>query len=310
MDNFILEITAETAGQRIDLIASVLFGLTRSRVQNLIQEGLLTVNGDKVKSNYKTRPGDTITINSDQDTDRLIPENLPVEIIYQDEYLIVVNKPPNMVVYPSAGHSGGTLMNAVAFHSSKLSSVGGPLRPGIVHRLDKDTSGVMIIALDDKTYYDLIEQFKERSIFRKYLAIVYGDMKNISGEISLKIGRSESDRKKMSTKVRRGKDALTKWVVVERYRFATLIEARLGTGRTHQIRVHFAAIGHPVMGDTTYGKKTLLNLGNRKVTFPRQMLHAEILGFVHPATGNYMEFRRALPDDMKEKISRLRSKEE
>jgi 23S rRNA pseudouridine1911/1915/1917 synthase len=215
-----------------------------------------------------------------------------------------------MVVYPSAGHSGGTLMNAVAFHSPKLASVGGPLRPGIVHRLDKDTSGVMIIALDDKAYYDLIEQFKERSIYRKYLAIVYGDMKNNSGEISLKIGRSESDRKKMSTKVRKGKEAVTKWVVVERYKFATLIEAKLGTGRTHQIRVHFAAIGHPVMGDTTYGKKTVLNLGNRKITFPRQMLHAEILGFVHPSTRQYLEFRRELPDDMRDKIRGLRPKEE
>jgi 23S rRNA pseudouridine1911/1915/1917 synthase len=312
MDNFILEITEENAGQRIDLIASEFTGLTRSRVQNLIEEGALTVNGGEVKPNYRTRSGDTIAINSDQDTetDKLVPEDLPVEIIYQDEHLMVVNKPPDMVVYPSAGHSGGTLMNAVAFHSARLATVGGPLRPGIVHRLDKDTSGVMIIALDDKTYYDLIEQFRERTIYRKYLAIVYGDMKNSSGEISLKIGRSESDRKKMSTKVRKGKEAVTKWVVVERYRFATLIEARLGTGRTHQIRVHFAAIGHPVMGDTTYGKKTALNLGNRKVTFPRQMLHAEILGFVHPVTGNYMEFRRELPDDMREKINSLRPKEE
>lgn len=309
LDNFSTVITADAAGQRIDLAASELSGLTRSRIQNLIEEGLLTVNGDTVKPNYKTRPGDSMSIQIRQENEKeLLPEDLPLEIIYLDEHLAVINKPAGMVVYPSYGHEKGTVINALAYHCPHLASIGGPLRPGIVHRLDKDTSGVMIVALDDDSYYNLVAQFKERSIYRKYLALVYGDMSKSSGEISLKIGRSESDRKKMSTKVRDGKEAVTRWVVVERYKFATLIEAKLGTGRTHQIRVHFAAVGHPVMGDTTYGKKTSLNIGGTKVEFPRQMLHAEILGFTHPVTGSYMEFRREIPDDMKEKIHQLRTK--
>jgi 23S rRNA pseudouridine1911/1915/1917 synthase len=165
----------------------------------------------------------------------------------------------------------------------------------------------MVVALDDSAYYHLVEQFRQRSIDRKYKALLFGALKNVSGEISLKIGRSASDRKKMSTKVRRGKEAVTSWKVIERLTDATLIEAKLGTGRTHQIRVHFASIGHPVLGDKTYGKKTTLDTGNQKVFFPRQMLHAELLGFTHPATGEYMEFRTEMPQDMKEKILLLKA---
>ncbi len=212
-----------------------------------------------------------------------------------------------MVIYPAAGHSSGTLMNAIAYHSRKLASVGGPLRPGVVHRLDKDTSGVMVVALEDSAYYNLVEQFRQRSINRKYKALIYGALKRVSGEIMLKIGRSESDRKKMSTKVRRGKEAVTSWKVIERLTDATLIEAKLGTGRTHQIRVHFASIGHPVLGDKTYGKKTTLDTGKQKITFPRQMLHAELLGFTHPATGEYMEFRTEMPQDMTGIIALLKN---
>ena len=193
-------------------------------------------------------------------------------------------------------------MNAIPYHSKKLASVGGPLRPGVVHRLDKDTSGVMIVALDDSAYYNLVEQFRERSITRKYEALIYGTLKKVSGEIALKIGRSLSDRKKMSTKVRKGKEAVTKWKVIKHLSDATLIEATLGTGRTHQIRVHFASIGHPVLGDKTYGKKTTLETGKHKVLFQRQMLHAKQLGFTHPATGQYMEFTSEMPQDMTEKI--------
>ncbi|MGC2062226.1 MAG: RluA family pseudouridine synthase [Thermodesulfovibrionales bacterium] len=295
--------------QRIDIQAAELSGLTRSRVHNLIGEGLLKVNGSSTKPNYKTRAGDTIAITLPEETGELIPENIPLDILFMDTSIIVVNKPPGMVVYPSTGHASGTLMNAVAYHAPRLATIGGPLRPGTVHRIDKDTSGVLIIALEDTAYYNLVAQFKERSIFRKYLTIIYGDMKTNSGEISLKIGRSETDRKKMSTMARNTKEALTRWVVVERYPGATLVEAKLGTGRTHQIRVHFSAIGHPVMGDTTYGKKTALMVKGRKICFPRQMLHAEVLGFVHPVTGAYMEFRREMPEDMKEIISQLRTRE-
>lgn len=299
-----------TDEQRIDIQSSALSGLTRSRIHNLIAEGLLKVNGAPTKPNYRTRAGDAIEITLPEESGELIPENIPLDILYMDSAIIVVNKPPGMVVYPSAGHDSGTLMNAVAFHAPQLATIGGPLRPGTVHRIDKDTSGVMIIALDDTAYYNLVAQFKERSIFRKYLTIIYGDMKTNSGEISLKIGRSETDRKKMSTMTRNAKEALTRWVVVERYPGATLIEAKLGTGRTHQIRVHFSAVGHPVMGDTTYGKKTSLMIKGRKIMFPRQMLHAEVLGFEHPITGAYMEFRRDMPEDMKEVIRQLRNMEE
>jgi len=291
-------ITIEEAGKRVDIQTAELSGLTRSQVHNLIEKGLVQVNNLRTKTNYKTKYKDIISITIPEEEQTLLPENIPVEILYADDFLIVVNKPPDMVIYPAAGHSSGTLMNAIAYHSRKLASVGGPLRPGVVHRLDKDTSGVMVVALEDSAYYNLVEQFKQRSINRKYKALIYGALKNVSGEIMLKIGRSESDRKKMSTKVRRGKEAVTGWKVIERLTYATLIEAKLGTGRTHQIRVHFASIGHPVLGDRTYGKKTTLETGKRKITVPRQMLHAELLGFTHPATGEYMEFRTDMPQDM------------
>lgn len=299
-------ITDENAGKRIDIQTAEISGLTRSQVQNFIVKGLLTVNTLTTKQNYRTKPGDIITIKIPEEEQRLVPENMPIEIIYIDDFVAVVNKPPDMVVYPAAGHSNGTLLNAIAFHSRKLASIGGPLRPGVVHRLDKDTSGVMVVALDDSAYYNLVEQFRKRTIKRKYKAIIYGSLKNDSGEISLNIGRSESDRKKMSTKVKKGKEAVTTWRVIERFHGATLIEAKLGTGRTHQIRVHFASVGHPVLGDRTYGRKTFIDLNGKKIVFNRQMLHAELLGFINPVTNEYMEFISPLPQDMEEKIMELR----
>lgn len=299
-------ISIEDAGKRVDVQAAELSGLTRSQVQHLIEKGLLQVNYHFTKPNYKTRYRDIISITVPEDEQTLAPEKIPLEILHIDDYLIVVNKPPDMVVYPAAGHSSGTLMNAIAYHSKKLASVGGPLRPGVVHRLDKDTSGVMVVALDDSAYYNLVEQFRQRSINRKYKALIYGTLKNISGEIALKIGRSESDRKRMSTKVRKGKEAVTNWKVIEHLSATSLVEAKLGTGRTHQIRVHFASIGHPVLGDKTYGKKTSIHIGNLRVDFPRQMLHAELLSFTHPATGEHMEFISEMPQDMREIIELLR----
>jgi len=296
------QISFEDEGKRVDVQASEMSGLTRSQVQRLIEKGLLMVNQLPTKPNYRTKDRDIISITIPEEEQSLIAEKIPLEILYADDFVIVVNKPPGMVVYPGAGHDSGTLLNAIAYHSKKLASVGGPLRPGVVHRLDKDTSGVMIVALDDSAYYNLVEQFRQRSINRKYKALIHGTLKNVSGEITLKIGRSQSDRKKMSTKTRRGKEAVTTWRVIEHLCDATLIEARLATGRTHQIRVHFASIGHPVLGDKTYGKKTFIERGNMKIVFPRQMLHAELLGFVHPATGEYMEFISEIPHDMKEKI--------
>lgn len=294
-------------GKRIDVVSSEMSGISRSQIQHLIEKGLLTVNTQRIRANYRAKPGDRISIQIQDEEQKLLKEDLPVEVLYKDDFLIVLDKPAGMVVYPAAGHPVGTLMNAVAYKSGKLASVGGPLRPGVVHRLDKETSGVMVVALDDTAYYGLSEQFRTRTIDRKYIALVYGSLQDESGQISLRIGRSESDRKKMSTRIKRGKEALTSWKVIERFSSATLIEAKLGTGRTHQIRVHLASLGHPVLGDRTYGKKMQLEVGRKKVVFPRQMLHAEILGFIHPVKGQYMKFASELPQDMRKIIEVLRS---
>ncbi len=300
------QIDEDNAGKRLDVLSSQLSGISRSQIHHLIEKGLLTVNSRETKPNYRAKSGDVISIRVPVEEQKLIKEDLAVEILFKDDFLIVLDKPAGMVVYPAAGHASGTLMNAVAYHSGKLASVGGPLRPGVVHRLDKDTSGIMVVALDDGAYYGLVEQFRRRTIDRRYKALVYGNLQEDRGEISLRIGRSESDRKKMSTRIKKGKEAITSWNVVERFRGATLIEAKLGTGRTHQIRVHFASIGHPVLGDLTYGRKTQLEADRRKIVFPRQMLHAELLGFTHPVNGHYMKFRSGLPEDMRQIIEALR----
>jgi 23S rRNA pseudouridine1911/1915/1917 synthase len=210
-------------------------------------------------------------------------------------------------MYPAAGHDRGTLMNAVAFRCGRLASVGGPLRPGVVHRLDRDTSGLVVVALTDEAYYTLQQQFKARTITRNYLTLLYGRLKKSSGEIDAAIGRSRSDRKKMSTRTRTGKTAITRFAVLEEFAQASFVKARLATGRTHQIRVHFASIGHPVLGDRTYGGKTSLEVGKRIIRIPRQMLHAETLGFIHPVTGKEMLFAAPVPEDMMEILETLRS---
>jgi 23S rRNA pseudouridine1911/1915/1917 synthase len=297
----------EEAGERIDIYLANKTGITRSQIQKLIEQGNVLVNDNSVNQNFRIRTNDLISLSIPEKPDEgLIPENIPIDIFYKDESIVVVNKPAGMVVYPAAGHSQGTLMNALAYHCDKLAAIGGPLRPGVVHRLDKDTSGLMVVALDDAAYYNLADQFKQRTINRRYLALIYGNLREDTGEIALRIGRSESDRKKMSTSVRRGKEAVTRWRVLKRFNHAALIEAKLGTGRTHQIRVHFASIGHPVLGDRTYGKKVEVEVkAQKKIMFPRQMLHAERLGFNHPVTGKHLEFSSPLPEDMAEKIEEL-----
>jgi 23S rRNA pseudouridine1911/1915/1917 synthase len=302
-------IQPQESGERIDTFLARKTGITRSQIQKLIENSDVLVNEKPVNQHYKIKMQDVIHISiTEKENEELIPEQIPVDILYKDNHLVVVNKPAGMVVYPAAGHGHGTLMNALSYACDHLASVGGPLRPGVVHRLDKDTSGVMVVALDDSTYYSLAEQFKERSINRRYGALVCGDLKENEGRIALKIGRSESDRKKMSTRSKRGKEAVTNWSVITRFANAAFIRVKLGTGRTHQIRVHFASIGHPVLGDRTYGQKTELEIkGRRKILFPRQMLHAELLGFIHPATGKYMEFSSPLPEDMVDKIEEMKS---
>jgi len=306
--NVVIVKTADE-GQRIDVFIAGETGITRSQAKKLIVEGNILVNGKTVNPSYKVRINDEIHIDLvEEKTEGLIPEPIPIDIVYKDEYLAVVNKPPSMVVYPAAGHARGTLMNAIAYHCVKLATVGSPLRSGVVHRLDKDTSGIMVIALSDKAYYDLVEQFRQRKIKRKYIALIYGYPGRDKGSITSLIGRAESDRKKMSTRARKGREAFTEWKVIERFSIASLVEVRLGTGRTHQIRVHFASIGHPVLGDRVYGKKTEIWLKNKKrIYFPRQMLHAALLGFTHPVTGKYIEFSSDLPEDMSQKIKELQN---
>ena len=210
-----------------------------------------------------------------------------------------------MVIYPAVGNRSGTLMNALISKCDKLSSVGAPLRPGVVHRLDKDTSGAIIIAKDDRTHHDLVNQFKHREIEKHYLVLLYGTLKEARGEIKTAIGRSESDRKKMSTTSRRGKEALTRFEVMKRFRSATLAKVRIITGRTHQIRVHFTSLGHPVLGDRTYGKKIAIQAGQKTIRFPRQMLHAHSITLRHPASGDVLELTAPMPEDMEEAIQEL-----
>lgn len=302
-----IEVRIPEAGERLDTFLAKKTGITRSQIGILIDAGNVLLNGRRESRNYRVKAKDIIALRTpEREAERLMPEPIPIEILYRDDAVVVVNKPPGMVVYPAAGHRHGTLMNALSYRCGRLATVGGPLRPGVVHRLDRDTSGVMVVALDDNAYYNLIEQFRQRTIKRRYAAVVYGDMKGDSGEIAAPIGRSESDRKKMSTRVRRGREALTRWKVLRRFGVATLIELRLGTGRTHQIRVHLASVGHPILGDRTYGRKTEIEVKKRKIIFPRQMLHAEMLGFRHPSSGGeYIGFSSPLPEDMEEALREL-----
>ncbi len=293
--------------ERLDSYIAMKSGLTRSHIGKLLKKGQVSVNSHIEKAGYKVREGDRIElIIPDEPEGILIPENIPLEIIHEDEHIIPVNKPPDMVIYPAAGNKSGTLMNALVSKCKKLSSIGAPLRPGVVHRLDKNTSGVIVIAKDDQAYYSLVDQFKERQVEKLYMALLYGGFKEDNGEICAPIGRSSSDRKKMSTRTRRGKEAVTQFEIMTKFRSTALAKIRILTGRTHQIRVHFASIGHPVLGDTTYGKQTSIKLRSRTIRFPRQMLHAFSLEIKHPATGKTVHFTAPLPEDMEMVIEELK----
>jgi len=305
MEKINYKITAETP-QRLDAYISSRSGLSRSYIQRLLREGLILVNSNPQKASYKIREGDLIEITiPDKPLSTLIPEDIPLQVIYEDNHIIVVNKPHGMVVYPSLGHPAGTLLNALISRCEGLSFLGGPLRPGVVHRLDKDTSGIMILAKDDTSYINLGRQFRERSIEKHYIALLYGNLRCDHGEIKTPVGRSISDRKRMSTKTRKGREAITSFRVIRRLNSATLVDVRLITGRTHQIRVHFASIGHPVLGDKTYGKKTTIRLGEMSINFPRQMLHASRLKFKHPIDERLLEFTAPMPEDMERAIKKL-----
>jgi len=297
-----ISVLDEDKGKRLDVFVSERTGLSRSQVQRLIESGHIRVSGRESKPNYRVRAGDSIEVYlPEKPTKGIVPEPIPIKILYRDRDIAVVEKPPGMVVYPAPGHESGTLMNALAYHIGLPDAPGGPLRAGIVHRLDKDTSGVMVIALTENSYKGLVRQFKERTIKKEYIALVWGSPKD-KGVITSAIGRSISDRKKMSTRSRRAKEARTIWEVIERYGNASLLKIKLETGRTHQIRVHFSSDGHPVLGDRLYGKKTSIG----EIRFQRQMLHASVLGFIHPIEGKYMEFKSPIPEDMRYIIEKLK----
>jgi 23S rRNA pseudouridine1911/1915/1917 synthase len=265
------------------------------------------VNGSPAKPSQKMRPGYEVSVTIPPVTEEsLAAEDIDMDILFSDPYLAVIDKPAGLVVYPAAGHESGTLMNGLRKRFGALASVGGPLRPGVVHRLDKDTSGVMVVALTDDAYYGLVSQFKDKSTSRTYTALLNGTLREDEGTIEAPIGRSTSDRKRMSTRTRRGKEARTHWRVLMSFPGATLVEARLETGRTHQIRVHFSSIGHSVLGDRVYGRKLRLDYKGHRVSFPRQMLHAHTLGFDHPETGERMEFSAGPPEDFNQALEALK----
>ncbi len=297
-----IETVCETDGEtRIDVFAAGAAGVTRSRAAVLVSEGLVSVNGKTVSKSCKVKKGDTVLITvSDPKEYDIVPENIPLDIVYEDEDLLVVNKPKGMVVHPAAGNYSGTLVNALMFHcGSSLSGINGVMRPGIVHRIDKNTSGLLMVAKNDLAHTGLAAQIKAHSFMREYEAVVYGNIKDDEGTVNAPIGRHPIKRKQMAV-VNGGREAVTHYKVIERFDGFTHIGVRLETGRTHQIRVHMAYIGHPVAGDEVYGpKKVITELGG-------QCLHAKKIGFIHPRTGEYMEFDSPLPDYFKKFLQRLK----
>ena len=297
-----IETVCETDGEtRIDVFAAGAAGVTRSRAAALVSEGLVSVNGKTVSKSCKVKKGDTVLITvSDPKEYDIVPENIPLDIAYEDEDLLVVNKPKGMVVHPAAGNYSGTLVNALMFHcGSSLSGINGVMRPGIVHRIDKNTSGLLMVAKNDLAHTGLAAQIKAHSFMREYEAVVYGNIKDEEGTVNAPIGRHPIKRKQMAV-VNGGREAVTHYKVIERFDGFTHIGVRLETGRTHQIRVHMAYIGHPVAGDEVYGpKKVITELGG-------QCLHAKKIGFTHPRTGEYMEFDSPLPDYFKKFLQRLK----
>lgn len=294
-------IVAQTGGVRIDsYIASVEKDLSRSYIQKLIDDGLVLVDSRSVKSNYKIRPNEVITVNVPEPEElKIEAQYIDLDVLYEDEDIIVINKPQGMVVHPAAGNYSDTLVNALLGRCTNLSGINGVIRPGIVHRIDKDTSGVLIAAKNDMAHKNLAEQIKEHTVNRRYIALVEGIVKSDKGTIEGPIGRHRTERKKMDV-VQGGKPAITHFSVIKRYDNYTLIEAKLETGRTHQIRVHMSHIGHPVVGDPMYGIK------KQKFNLKGQALHAAVLGFMHPRTGQYMEFKAPLPqyfEDLLEAVS-------
>ncbi len=291
MDTFELQITDEENGIRLDsYLANCLDGVSRSYLQKLIGEQLILVNQKTAKANYKVKTGDTLLVQIPEAAPiDILPEPMDLTIVYEDSDLLVVNKPAGLVVHPAHGHYSGTLVNGLLAHCTDLSGINGKMRPGIVHRIDKDTSGLLMIAKNDLAHQHLAAQLKEHSIKRAYYALVQGVISEPAGLVDAPIGRHETDRKKMAVTLKNSKEARTHYYVKERFSRHTFIECRLETGRTHQIRVHMAYLGHPLVGDPLYGTR------KNNLDFPGQALHAYALGFVHPRTGEQLYFEAPLP---------------
>ena len=305
MDRVIITIDEEFAGDRIDkVIAENLENISRTAVQRLIDGGFVVVSGKSIKASYKTVYGDTVTITlPPAEEPDIRPENIPLDVLYEDDDVIVVNKPKDMVVHPAAGHYTGTLVNALMYHcKGSLSGINGVLRPGIVHRIDKDTTGALVVCKNDAAHAFISEQLKVHSITRKYVAITKGALKDEEGRIEAPIGRDPKDRLKMAV-VPNGKEAVTNYRVLDHLDGKhDYIECRLETGRTHQIRVHMAYISHPLLGDDTYGG------AEKAFKLQGQCLHARDLGFIHPTTRQYMEFSAPLPDYFEKLLKTLKNK--
>lgn len=283
--------------------------MSRGAIQRLIEEEHVTINGAKTKPTHCPRVGEVVRIEwPEAKPAEAQPEDIPLNIIYEDEALLVLNKPPGLVVHPAAGNEEHTLVNALLHHcEGELSGVGGVARPGIVHRLDKDTSGCLVVAKNDETHIALSAQFADRNVHKVYLAIVCGEVAREQGEIRAAIARHVSHRKRMAVDDDRGREAHTSYRVLERLNSATLVEALLHTGRTHQIRVHFQHLGHPLVGDETYGQRQNRRLTElTRYTASRQMLHAHELGFTHPRTGKKLTFKAPYPEDFEDALKALR----
>lgn len=304
MDEFNFSINLENQGERIDkFLSSKLNDISRSYIHKLIEDGNITINQSSVNKKYKLSENDMINVKIPEPQElEVIAENIPLDIVYEDNDLLIVNKPKGMVVHPAPGNYSGTLVNALLYHcKNSLSGINGVIRPGIVHRIDKDTSGLLIVAKNDTSHKELAEQIKNHSFTREYEAVVYGNLKEDTGTINANIARHKTDRKKMAVVPFLGRNAVTHYTVLKRYGNFTHIKLKLETGRTHQIRVHMSYIGHPVVGDEVYA-----NPKNNPFKFLKgQCLHAKTIGFIHPTTKEYMEFTSSLPEYFQKILNKL-----
>ncbi|CAM4219654.1 RluA family pseudouridine synthase [Lacicoccus alkaliphilus] len=294
----------DDAGERLDrFLSGIVPDSSRSDLQGRIKDGIVKVNGETVKPNYKVKDGDDIIVEERELVESDIsPEDLDLDIIYEDSDVAVVYKPKGMVVHPSAGHTGGTLVNGLMHQLDELSGINGELRPGIVHRIDKDTSGLLMVAKNDVVHRNLVEQLVDKSVTRKYTALVHGVIPHDKGTVEAPIGRNPRERQEMAV-VDDGKEAVTHFNVLERFKDYTLVECILETGRTHQIRVHMQYIGYPIAGDPKYGQRRTMDVGG-------QLLHAGVIGFTHPASGERLEFSAGLPDEFEAVLDDLRMREQ